>query len=197
MNDFRYFQPQRRPNPRNVSKYKLYKEDLRQDFKNCCGYCGDEDSWGGGKRVFHIDHFVPRKILVNISEECYDNLVYSCFYCNNKKRADWPTKNENIHNDGAAGYIDPCNPTYGQQFMRNKFGEIIPLTTLGNYMYSKLGLNLRRHSIIWNLCRLEKRITKLNELRNDGKLDKGTEEFLEIMIEYYKNIEELKNEQSK
>ncbi|AKB81441.1 hypothetical protein MSBR3_0863 [Methanosarcina barkeri 3] len=197
MNDFRNVQPQRRPSPRHVSKYRLYKEDLRQDFKKCCGYCGDEECWGGGKRVFHIDHFVPRKILVNISEESYNNLVYSCFYCNNKKRADWPTGNENVHNDGIKGYIDPCDPTYGQQFMRNDLGEIIPLTPLGNYMYSRLGLSLRRHPLIWNLCRLEKRIVKLKELHKIGKLNENTKEFLEVLIEYTEYIEELKNEQSK
>jgi hypothetical protein len=48
MNDFRNFQPQRRTNPRSVSRYRNYKEDLRDDFKSYCGYCGDEESWGGG-----------------------------------------------------------------------------------------------------------------------------------------------------
>lgn len=194
MNDFRNVQPQRRTNPRHVSIYRNYKDDLRQDFKRCCGYCGDEESWGGGHRVFHIDHFVPRKVLVNISEKNYNNLVYSCFYCNNRKKADWPTGNESIHNDGIKGYIDPCDPTYGQQFLRNELGEIVPLTTIGEYMYKNIGLNLRRHPLIWNLCRLEKRIIKLRELYKSGKLDKDTEEFMKLLIEFQELDTELRIE---
>lgn len=197
MNDFRNVQPKRRTNPRYVSKYRYYKGDLREDFKKSCGYCGDEESWGGGHRVFQIDHFVPRKILVKISEKSYSNLVYACFYCNNRKRADWPTGDEAIHNDGVKGYIDPCDPAYGQQFRRNGLGEIIPVTVVGTYMHENLGLSLRRHPLIWNLCRLEKRINKLIELRDSGKLDKDIEDFANMLVEFYKCNKELRFENCK
>lgn len=185
MNDFRIVTPRRRDNPRSVSNYHHYKEDLKEDFKSCCGYCGDEDSWAGGFRFFQIDHFVPKKIMVNLCETDYSNLVYSCFYCNNRKRADWPTNDENIHHNSSEGYIDPCNEIFPRQFERNSRGEIISTSAVGNYMHFNLNFCLRRHALIWNLSRLSNKIAKLIELKNSGYLDDDLGEFTNILVEYF------------
>ena len=191
MTDFRIVTPQRRENPRIVSKYGYYKSDLREDFRNCCGYCGDEDSSAGGFRFYHIDHFVPKKKLVNLSEIDYSNLVYSCFYCNNKKRSDWPTGDENVHNNGEEGYIDPCHNHYPRQFERNDLGEIVPKTTLGIYMHSKLNFCLRRHALIWHLTRLKKIVIRLIELNDRGYLNDKQKEFNNILVQYFQYNEQL------
>lgn len=193
MTDFRIITPHRRDNPRTVSKYGYYKPDLREDFRNCCGYCGDEDSLAGGFRFYHIDHFVPKKKLVNLSETDYSNLVYSCFYCNNKKRSDWPTGDENIHNNGEEGYIDPCHNHYPRQFERNDLGEIIPITTLGIYMHSKLNFCLRRHALIWFLTHLANKIARLIELEKSGILNGEQEDFTNLLVEHFQYTKELNN----
>ncbi len=191
MTDFRIVTPKRREDPRIVSHYRSYKRDLKEDFKNCCGYCGDEDSRAGGIRVFQIDHFVPKKVMVNLSETEYSNLVYSCFYCNNKKRADWPTGDEDIHYNGNKGYIDPCHDDFPLQFKRNSLGEIVPLTQIGSYMHSKLNFRLRRHALIWHLSRLSSKISELIKLKDLGYLDDELDEFTTILIQYFQYNEQL------
>ncbi len=167
MNKLRERIPKRRSNPRRVSRYNKYKDDLREDFNCKCGYCDDEDKWSGGKRFFQIDHFVPRKHLGTISDREYSNLIYSCFFCNNSKRSDWTTNDENLHNDGRKGYIDVCLPEYDAQFNRNSRGEIFPRTDLGKYMYKKLKLFLRRHAVIWKLGRFHNQILKIKKISDE------------------------------
>lgn len=187
MTDFRVAIPERRENPRTLSNYRNYKRDLREDFKNSCGYCGDEDSFTGGFRTYQIDHFVPKKEMVNLCETDYSNLVYSCFYCNNKKSSDWPTGDETVHNNGEEGYIDPCHDHYPKQFKRNELGKIISITPLGAYMHSKLNFYLRRHALIWLLTRISNNIVRLNELKEFGSLDEEQVEFTNLLIEYFKD----------
>lgn len=194
MNSLRDKDPKRRKIKNEGVKYTKYKHHLKADFNNCCGYCDDEDSWAGGFRVFQIDHFVPKKHLVKIKENDYQNLVYSCFYCNNKKRADWPSGDEKIHNDGKKGYIDPCSKDYSKQFKRNDLGEIKPITSLGRYMFEKLNLYLRRHAVIWNLRKLDYRIKELNDYYKKGKFKTNHElvKFTDLLVEYYKKNSELR-----
>jgi len=169
MNKLREKIPKRRSNPKQVSRYSEYKDDLREDFNCRCGYCDDEDKWPGGKLFFQIDHFVPRKHMITISDKEYSNLVYSCFFCNNSKHSDWPTNDENLHNNGKEGYIDVCLPKYDAQFYRNFGGEIFPRTELGEYMYRKLKLFLRRHAVIWNLSRLHNKILEIEKIRKEER----------------------------
>ena len=192
MTDFRIVIPERRVTPRTLSRYGKYKPDLREDFRNSCGYCGDEDSFGGGFRTYHIDHFVPKKEMVNLCETDYSNLVYSCFYCNNKKSSDWPTGDETIHNNGEEGYIDPCHNQYPRQFKRNEVGEIVPITTLGAYMHSKLNFSLRRHAFIWSLTRLSNKIERLIELKESEVLNEEQEEFTDLLVQYFQYNEKLR-----
>jgi len=166
MNKLRESTPKRRPNPRQVSKYKEYKNDLREDFNGRCGYCDDEDKWGG-KRCFHVDHFVPKKHLKTISDQEYNNLVYSCPYCNTHKGSDWPTNDEHLHNNGKEGYIDVCLPQYDAQFYRKPGGEILPNTALGEYMYRKLKLFLKRHAVLWNLGRLYNQVLEIKKISDE------------------------------
>ena len=77
-----------RSNVTKRAKYQLYKEDLRRDFKERCGYCDDPDEFSGGSRGYHIDHFAPKSIFPELKTE-YSNLVYSCSYCNIAKSDKW------------------------------------------------------------------------------------------------------------
>jgi hypothetical protein len=191
MNKLRERIPKRRLNPRLVSRYSEYKDDLREDFNCRCGYCNDEDNWAGGKRFFQIDHFVPRKHMITISEKEYSNLIYSCFFCNNSKRSDWPTNDENLHNNGREGYIDVCHPEYDAQFYRNSRGEIFPRTDLGEYMHKKLKLFLSRHAVIWNLGRLNNQILEIKKIKEEEKNLDLKEKLSNLLSKYFDYKQQL------
>jgi len=106
MPEFRETTPKRRTDFKH-KKYSSYKKELREDFGGRCGYCNDPDSYRD--TFYETDHFVPKKYLKTISENDYGNLVYACRHCNNAKRDKWPTKDEEKHNNGQEGFIDPCS----------------------------------------------------------------------------------------
>jgi hypothetical protein len=193
MLNFRDAHPKRRGKVPQYKNYRQYKDRLKKDFNDRCGYCNDEDSWAGGVRVYQIDHFVPRKHLKSIKENDYSNLVYTCSYCNRRKWDDWPSQDEKVHNDGTVGYIDPCCDDYGAQFKRNELGEIKYITVLGEYMYKKLNLFLRRHSIIWSLHKLDEQIFELKELRVAGKFNsKNEKKFTDLLLDYHQYTNDLR-----
>lgn len=144
-----------RKNPKAVKKHGEYKQELKEDYFSRCGYCNDSDHWTGGWRFYQLDHFVPKKYLKKISATEYTNLVYSCFFCNNSKRAKWPSKDETVHHDGKTGFEHPGTAAYETHLERDKVGNIIAKTELGKYMIKAMKLELKRHGLIWNLEKLE------------------------------------------
>lgn len=75
--------PSRKPTGENWSDHK---PDLKEDFHSHCAYCGSYD--GFRHTYFEVDHFVPKSLFRQVGgiTDCqYDNLVYSCKFCNNKK----------------------------------------------------------------------------------------------------------------
>ena len=169
MTDFRHKQPTRRENPEAKSHYTDYKPELREDFNERCGYCGDHDFFR--QTYYEIDHFVPRKHLKSIAPNDYSNLVYACRSCNNSKRAKWPTGDEKVHNNGKVGFIDPCDATYADQFHRGKDGSIIACTELGQWMWSAMNFGNPAHRVIWNLEEIRKRICQMEKSCTEGVVD--------------------------
>lgn len=185
MNDFRKTPPARRTSVPVYKVHNEYKPLLREDFHQRCGYCGDHDFFRD--TYFEVDHFVPKKHLKTISPLEYSNFVYSCRSCNNSKRSNWPTKDENVHNDGKQGYIDPCDPAYAEQFERLADGSIHPITNLGDWMWSALNLGNPAHRVRW---KLEEVWILLNEL---DKLNIDSPEELKIkdkLNSLYRKLEE-------
>lgn len=197
MNDFRDTHPLKRDNPRVVNHYREYKSDLQEDFDSKCGYCNDPDDYCGGFRFYQLDHFIPRKYLVEISENEYTNLVYSCFYCNNAKRAKWPSKNEKIAIVGNEGFVNPREELYCEHLCRDVEGNIIAKSDLGAYMIKAMKLSLKRHAIIWKLEKLEKIFDQLEKEYNESK-DKIPEDLMHKittwMFEYRRYIKDLRKE---
>lgn len=161
MNKLRDKTPIQRASPKAVNKHGEYKQELKEDYYSRCGYCNDPDHWTGGWRFFQIDHFVPKKYLKNISLTEYTNLVYSCFFCNNSKRAKWPSKDETVYNDGETGFVHPVTTDYELHFERDKMGNIVPKSSIGQYMLKALKLDLKRHAIIWNLDQLQEHVDQI------------------------------------
>ncbi|GAB2614511.1 HNH endonuclease [Belliella aquatica] len=124
--------PSRNPKGNNWSEHK---SDLREDFHNHCGYCGSYD--GFSHTYFEVDHFVPKSIFTingNIGLCQYDNLVYSCKFCNNIKSKKWPSNDENLPNLNNKGFVDPTLAIYDTHIYRTESGSIRWLTDLGKWM---------------------------------------------------------------
>jgi len=161
MSNFRTVVPKRRTQTITVTNYGLYRNDLKTDYNDRCGYCNDIDTW---RNIwFEIDHFVPKAHFNVLTINDYSNLVYACRSCNNAKRAKWPTKDEAIHNYNNVGFIDPCDDYYDKQFERLDSGRILPVTELGNYMYNALKLYKPQHEIIWSIDLLDNLINEIEE----------------------------------
>lgn len=143
-----------RPVRRAISpqaRYVLYREDLRKDFTQCCGYCGHSDDRQDSS-TFHIDHFAPKARFPELAAE-YSNLVYSCRVCNISKSNHWVGTDSSIPNDGSRGFVDPCTPDYDAHIGRGDDGKIVGLTPLGVYVAKRLGLGLLRHELLWRARR--------------------------------------------
>ncbi len=184
MNDFRQNSPIVRDSPKTVKKYNEYKHELKEDFYYRCGYCNDSDYWTGGWRFFQIDHFVPKKHLVKISITEYSNLVYSCFFCNNSKRSKWPSKDENITIFNDEGFVHPKDTKYIDHLCRDSSGRIISKTPIGEYMIKSMKLDLKRHSIIWNLEKIEKLFDDI-EVEYEKAKDKISENLKHRIIQHF------------
>ena len=182
---------------KSYAAYGSFKKYLKKDFNSQCGYCADTDSWMG-YRHYHIDHFVPRDQLKKISENSYKNLVYSCFSCNNSKSDDWPSGNEKVAIVGSQGYIDPCDTAYDEQYYRDEYGNILAVTDIGKYMYEKLNLGLRRHSVMWVLDNLDSQIKILKSLKNMKGLSASNKTRLSSLLEkHHEYTEYLKDENNR
>lgn len=178
--------------------YRRYKKPLAEDFKNRCGYCGDYDFWAGGPSSYHIDHFAPKSKFIELEND-YGNLVYACPYCNRYKSNDWPSNDAKINILNNKGYIDPCSKLYDKALCRNESGEILYKNEVGKYMYFKLKLFLRRHSIIYKLTTLHKLMDKLGIVIQESNLDKVSKEniknvYIELSLEFNRYLKYLMGE---
>ena len=125
-----------------IDNYKKAKPFLIQDFHNICGYCGK--CFDVTLTDSQIDHFKPKSKFPELEND-YQNLVLSCFTCNNKKRDDWPSNSidTNISLDGLKGYVDPASEDFDKNLARTSNGDIVGLTNIGNYMVKRLNFQNR------------------------------------------------------
>ena len=64
-------------------KYGEYRQTLRHDFIYSCAYCTMSEAEARAIR-FTIDHYEPRNARPDLIDD-YDNLMYSCDECNDRK----------------------------------------------------------------------------------------------------------------
>ena len=179
MSLFRNHVPQRTGESGQFNTYSEYKDTLKIDFYECCGYCNDSHNYMGGWRGMQIDHFAPRTPFVELEHE-YDNLVYSCFYCNNAKSNDWVSDSPDrpISDDGTRGYVNPREEAYTELFSRNSNGSIRPMSNLGLYIYTNLNLGLLRHELINTMEKIFSLTEKIDLLIEKGDLNNEVETVL-------------------
>jgi hypothetical protein len=170
---FRNESPQRTYLGKELLDYRRYKDSLVIDFKHRCGYTHCLDFWFGGKTNFQIDHFKPKSKYPEL-ERNYKNLVYSCSYVNRAKSDDF------------GFYIDPVDEDYNLHFYRDELGNIYPRdnSPSAKYMYIKLKLYLKRHSIIWMLDQLEQKMFTLQDLIEESKNPIAKELLVAITMRY-------------
>lgn len=172
-----------------IDDWHNHKADLEKDFCGICGYCGKDFKATLCKS--EIEHFVPKKKYPDY-ENKYSNLVLACKVCNNKKRADWPSKNpeQNITDDGTEGYIDPVSDEYDLHLQRCDDGSIIGITDVGKYMFKRLGFDYRPISENQKIKELYDSIQVLRKMKEDG----STSYDPDILAELFVTCEDLRQQ---
>ena len=169
--------PTHRLNPPVYASYSQYRNLLISDFNKRCAYCNDSHRYR--IRSFAIDHFVPKipeNCISTIPHNKYDNLIYSCPYCNRAKWNKWPTNDDSVHNNGIIGFVKPTDPIYKSMFIRSREGRIIPIenNSLAIYIKNELMLWNPIHSLMWKiekLMNLDLKVRlKLSEINNEELL---------------------------
>lgn len=134
------------------------KKHLRQDFNGRCAYCDDSDSLVDVD--FQVEHFAPMAKFPE-REIVYENLLYACPYCNKSKSKYWVSDDPDISVIGDQGVVNPCDKAYDRHLGRLETGCIYPKTPLGEFMYRRLKLYLRRHELFFSIERLKNKIKEL------------------------------------
>lgn len=160
------------------------KQRLVKDFDHKCAYCDDHDGYSGGYNAYHVEHFAPKEKFKEL-EFVYDNLLYSCPYCNIAKSNKWISDKADINIMENKGFIDPCTDEYYIHLQRDDIGEIIHLTEIGEYIYYELKLYLKRHRILHNLEKVRSN-KKLLKAKIDEK--KRLHEDVTLLEELYKEL---------
>lgn len=135
-----------RPSQHNY--WTAFAPDLRERFRDKCGYCERRCNRGegpSGSRSPTVDHFRPLNQFPELAYE-WTNWVFSCRRCNEDHKGDsWPP----------SGYVDPCAEEISERPERyfdynHSTGEIIPRAGLPQVAQDKarstaedLGLNER------------------------------------------------------
>lgn len=188
MNKFREDPPIKEEVLTVVSKYQDHKPTLVKNFKGKCGYCNDNDIWRN--TYYEIDHYIPKGYLTEVEKKEYWNLIYSCRYCNNSKRAKWPTNDRDKDNNGKEGFVSPYLEKYDLLFKRDEEGKIIPQSGLAIWMHKNLNLGLKRHSIIWQLENLK---STVNKIRDHYKTKETVDPKIKLLLDYISLVENLKH----
>lgn len=181
MKPFRSLVPKRTYEGPEMSHYRKYKKQLRDDFHGRCGYTDCRDFWFGGVSTFQIDHFKPKSKYPELTTR-YDNLVYSCSFANNAKRDDYDD----------ALYLDPCKVDYNEHFERDVQGNIFPKASspAAQHMYNKMKLYLKRYGIIWMLDQLQEKIKAVQVQIEKIKEEKERSPLLQLNYELSRAFQE-------
>ncbi|WP_161404816.1 HNH endonuclease [Paenibacillus silvestris] len=171
---FRVNDPKKRELPYAPERsYKSYRSELMEDFQGRCGYCNSY--FGIIKKDYHIDHFVPQRIILksrthNHLLNDYKNLVLSCPTCNGSKSGKWPSEDPDKSIVSEQGFVDPSDQSYSDMFFRDNNGRIHPNeSNLANYIHKELKLYLRKHQIVWSIENVIS-ILKSKELNDENEM---------------------------
>ena len=137
---------------------------LMSDFNCRCGYCDDHHRFVGGVVFYHLDHFAPKSKFEN-DKWNYENMVYSCPYCNISKSNKWVSDSIKMPIVDGKGFVDPCNVLYSDNFKRSNDGTIVGITDVGRYMVKELRLDLALHRYNFLIDDISEKLRYLNQYR--------------------------------
>lgn len=140
-------------------QFTAYRQYLRHDFFNSCGYCTISEAEAQALR-FTIDHYEPRGARPDLEHE-YSNLMYACDQCNILKGDRYPPPSAR-----ANGYcfFRPDHDVYHEHFQKNG----IRLEAKSNVAYYSIeALDLNRLALR-RLRELRERLTKCDRLVAEG-----------------------------
>jgi hypothetical protein len=116
----------RRHGPRGYSRYRAYRNWLRDEFTFRCVYCLRRETWLTLSLDWEIDHFLPKCAHPDVARD-YDNLVYACNRCNRTKAARYLPDLEKV--------------AYGECVCVDDRGKIHWLNEPGRNLIEALGLD--------------------------------------------------------
>lgn len=162
----------RRENQKHYASIQSYTESLKQDFYGICGYCGKN------MNKIHCpaekDHLIPESLAKKYGKPSlitdYNNLVYACRTCNQRKKAKWPFNHINYLNDGKKGYSDPASKDYDKHLEFNNDGKIIAKTSVGKYMFEIFDFENRYTESWFFISKMWEQVEEIDlkiEKRND------------------------------
>jgi hypothetical protein len=141
--------PGRLHGPQGYSHYEAYRDWLRDEFSFRCAYCLMRETWLRGKSGFQIDHCLP--YVADPSRFLdYDNLVYTCPWCNQAK--------------AGVSVPNPAEVGYGMALRVNEDGVIDAGNQLGSILLEGLKLD---HPEITYQRRMVLRVVRLAEEKNN------------------------------
>ena len=121
----------RRHGPQGYSRYRQFRNWLRDEFAFRCIYCLRRETWLTTRRDYQIDHFLPKSEHPDVERD-YDNLVYACSECNGTK---------------AAKYLpSPESVAYGDCMRVDENGEIHALNERGITIIEALHLDAHEYT---------------------------------------------------
>ncbi|UKB79560.1 HNH endonuclease [Chryseobacterium sp. MEBOG07] len=126
--------------------YSDWKPNLSVEGYHQCVYCFVSETYFGGIRNFHVEHYRPKKKFEELTND-YKNLFYACSICNSFKSEDWP--NEPNAEYDIAFYPNPSVIDYSEIFEidANSF-DITGNNFTSRYLVNRLFLN-RRQLIVY------------------------------------------------
>jgi hypothetical protein len=133
----------RKHGPIGYANAESFRDWLRDEFDFRCPYCLMRETWLRGCRGFEVDHCVPQSADPS-RRLVYDNLVYTCPWCNRVK--------SNV------ALPNPTDFAYGTAMSVNNEGMIVPRNNTGRMLIEGLKLD---HPEITYQRRLILRILRL------------------------------------
>lgn len=135
--------------PRGYADYEAYRDWLRDEFAFRCAFCLMRERWLRGKRGFQIDHCIPQAQDPGRKND-YDNLVYTCPWCNQAK--------------AGVRVPNPTEVSYGTALSVNGEGVVEARNGLGVLLIA--GLQLDNPDITYQR-RMLLRVVRLAEEKNN------------------------------
>src|SRR2546428_3955792 len=116
-------------------------EEARRRAAFSCEFCGVTETDTGGQLT--VDHFQPK---AKGGTDDLDNLIYSCFRCNQYKHDYWPSAPHEPQ------LWNPRGDRGDQHFVELHNGQLHPVSAVGVFTIRRLRLN-RPPLIAWRVRR--------------------------------------------